>query len=1670
MKSNAEIPIRLLSHNIRYATTSPFKGEKPWVDRRQLLLNELYFNTLYNPESFICLQEVLHQQLLDVMGGLNKTSNDWDYIGVGRDDGKQAGEYSPLIYRPAVWKLESWKTVWLSETPDKPSKGWDAASVRILTVGIFQHQQSKKKVVGMCTHLDDQGEKSRTESAKLILNTISNVTYGGNQDSLPVFLAGDLNSEPSGSAYQILTASSSSLQDINSLAPVKYGHKNSFTGFQDNYTLANPDTLTKYKVAAQISQKVLQEVAGWCVEGANIVELCERGDKLLEEEVSKVYKGKKVAKGIGHCTTISPSSYITPYTPLKSDTEEAATTLKAGECIKIQLGAQIDGFCAIVCDSILVGAADEISGRQADLILATYYANELLLRLMLPPGLVLAGTEEEQKKAAAQKPYSQAKITQLLEKVVKSYDCNLVESTTIWLFEHNEIEAKKKIILAPGEGVKGEGLPEVGEVWGVEMGVSLGSGKVKTLSNRATLHRRTATNYGLKRPTSRATLSEIVKKFGTFPFSLRQLDDEKAAKVGVVECVRGGVLRQYEVVGDKNNDPVARLFTTIAVTKNGITRLAAPPVPDLSKYKTDNKITDEEILKILEQPIGKTSTKNKNRKKKKKPAKKAEEEEEEESSDEDTLTNSQSKPVAMGPSLRKRQSRTGTPFKTANDPTAPAQEQRKEKIQSSLDSWVEPPPQNPTASFEDHGFAPHGVLANMAPLGVPPSAKMKQKAKIVGEMNTRSSKLGRNGNLFAGDEAVSTPEMTPAPELERDDSEKREEDPLQTTVTTQDEDEDDEYVPKKGNRTPVRSKTPETVTHSAPPINSTIIAKRQRIQIAVNDAIQRSNMNHRQNIGLVLRQLHEDGLTNLYLAGVLESIIHQNHSPQQYESFRLYIKTAKKRLKREAKRRASPIHPLSGFTANPANTVTPTKIVPSAGALETVAPESAPSSVDMTMDNAPQNEESTAAPSTTHATPHPLTTAPTLPANASPSPSPSRMPSKSPQKQETPNEDWAPDPEPEPEKEIEVEPSTKAPTPTYSLEATDSDLSDVNEEIVQNGPPEPIRVNGNAAGPRQKLKLAVHARSGKKSRPNSAKPNGKHDKKAGQSAEELAEELDLQSRRESMLRTFPDFNPEISHLRSDDDEQMLDPEPLPSPQLAVGPPTDQSRPRRAVRASRNGNISIAGLGKRTRDASSSRLPSPQVESATTTRPTTPAIVPPAAKRLKLTHGQAARTKRSPVKNRDGPIAGIPHTGGGGLRPLGPDDNESGSPPTDSDDYCAACKGAGEFICCDGCPRVFHFLCLDPPRNPDEDLDPNEGPFFCHECRSRLKLDDEPSNESYQTLGPLFKKLESTNARSFGLPAEIQTFYEGVSMRDDGSYSEPTKKYPLQKVGGYHQKPDYLKLLDNNHKPILCAQCGQSSLDKRQMIQCDYCHEYWHLDCCVPMMANTPFIGPEAKERDAWKCPRHVDHDLRSGQLLQKDLNKFDDLEMEDTPSVQRKLRKPRKPTVVQPAFARGTRNNGLIEVINDSDDDTDGEGNYMFPPLVQELDESRDLHGKTFRIPEKGIMLDFLDKVKYSHIQKKKVKEQAAKAEAKCKASLAHWAARPIRQQQAALHLAQFASKEKDIGLTDHSVDALVLGLTAEAPNEVVSAISEQGPGPLTNEKRAELLKLRELIDRALQA
>ena len=232
-----------------------------------------------------------------------------------------------------------------------------------------------------------------------------------------------------------------------------------------------------------------------------------------------------------------------------------------------------------------------------------------------------------------------------------------------------------------------------------------------------------------------------------------------------------------------------------------------------------------------------------------------------------------------------------------------------------------------------------------------------------------------------------------------------------------------------------------------------------------------------------------------------------------------------------------------------------------------------------------------------------------------------------------------------------------------------------------------------------------------------------------------------------------------------------------------------------------------------------------------------------------------------------------------------------------------------------------------------------------------------------------------------------------------------------------------------------------------MLKCDFCHEYWHLDCIDPPLANPPHISLEASQRDAWRCPRHIAHDLRSGLLLQKDLNEpAGDVDMnDDAPPIRiaRKVRVRKDAQIVEPTFSRGMQNNGLIHIIN-SDDDVDSEGNYVFT-----TDDTKDLNSKIFCVPEKGLVLDFISKVKryalsflYANdiiteilhsgrVAKKYESRRASEAAAaKRKQSMDNFIIRPIEQQQAALNLIQLAKKECDIDLGEGKVSALILSLT----------------------------------------
>lgn len=207
--------IRIVTFNVRYATDSPFPGEEPWKVRCPKVCAQLRYTAAHCRPVFVCLQEVLRSQLDDIITCLG---DDWDYIGQGRD-GNDSGEFSPILYLKESWSPLQYQTYWLSPTPDKPSKGWDAALNRIVTVAYFKDDESMDtdaNVIVMSTHLDHRGELARQESAKLLVKIAhewqDKLTINGAFQP-PVFLAGDFNSTPDGMAYQEMVRPETGMHD-----------------------------------------------------------------------------------------------------------------------------------------------------------------------------------------------------------------------------------------------------------------------------------------------------------------------------------------------------------------------------------------------------------------------------------------------------------------------------------------------------------------------------------------------------------------------------------------------------------------------------------------------------------------------------------------------------------------------------------------------------------------------------------------------------------------------------------------------------------------------------------------------------------------------------------------------------------------------------------------------------------------------------------------------------------------------------------------------------------------------------------------------------------------------------------------------------------------------------------------------------------------------------------------------------------------------------------------------------------------------------------------------------------------------------------------------------------------------------------------------------------------
>ena len=206
------------SYNIRYQNSEDAASGNGWQQRCPALCDQVNFE---HPDIFGA-QEVLEPQLHDMLQRLDG----YDCIGVGRDDGNTKGEYAAIFYDRQKLRLMDSGHFWLSETPDRPSLGWDAACIRICTWGKFEDSATGLRLLFLNLHLDHVGVVARREAARLVMERIGQMAG----DTMPVVLTGDFNADQRDDVYTLFTQSGL-LRDSYTAARLRFAENGTFNGW-----------------------------------------------------------------------------------------------------------------------------------------------------------------------------------------------------------------------------------------------------------------------------------------------------------------------------------------------------------------------------------------------------------------------------------------------------------------------------------------------------------------------------------------------------------------------------------------------------------------------------------------------------------------------------------------------------------------------------------------------------------------------------------------------------------------------------------------------------------------------------------------------------------------------------------------------------------------------------------------------------------------------------------------------------------------------------------------------------------------------------------------------------------------------------------------------------------------------------------------------------------------------------------------------------------------------------------------------------------------------------------------------------------------------------------------------------------------------------------------------
>ena len=210
--SSSSENINIMTYNIRLDTEAD--GINMWDNRKEGVLS------LIKEESVdvLGIQEGLPSQI----EYLSKQLDGYSMIGEGRDGGNN-GEYSAIYYNDNKMNLIETETFWLSETPEIPSIGWDAAIKRIVTVGLFKMKDSDLELLVYNSHFDHIGKIAREKSVGVILNHIKENNY----QNRPLIVMGDFNANPDDLPIELL---SKELNDSFKLLPLE-NPVGTFNGF-----------------------------------------------------------------------------------------------------------------------------------------------------------------------------------------------------------------------------------------------------------------------------------------------------------------------------------------------------------------------------------------------------------------------------------------------------------------------------------------------------------------------------------------------------------------------------------------------------------------------------------------------------------------------------------------------------------------------------------------------------------------------------------------------------------------------------------------------------------------------------------------------------------------------------------------------------------------------------------------------------------------------------------------------------------------------------------------------------------------------------------------------------------------------------------------------------------------------------------------------------------------------------------------------------------------------------------------------------------------------------------------------------------------------------------------------------------------------------------------------